>query len=181
MRDIVLLHCCCAPCSCAVIEVLKRNAIDVHLYFFNPNIHPEEEYVRRKQELLRYAKGRGVCCIDADYDPSDWVMAVKGFENEPECGKRCEACIAMRLYDTARYASLHGYSVFATTLAMSSRKRLDQIEAAGCKAVQAFPKTSFLHHCWRRGGTVQERSKIMEEQQMYRQNYCGCFYSQKKI
>jgi epoxyqueuosine reductase len=179
MRDVLLLHCCCAVCSCAVIETLKRNAIDIHLFFFNPNIHPEEEYLRRKQELLKYASFRRVPCIDADYVPLDWFSVVKGFENEPERGKRCELCIAMRLYKTAQYASVNEYELFATTLAMSSQKRTDQIAEAGRRAAAAFPGTSFLDYPWRRGGSVQEMSKIVQEQQMYRQNYCGCLYSKK--
>ncbi len=179
MRDILLLHCCCAPCSCAVIETLKRNAIDVHLFFYNPNIHPQEEYLRRKRELVRYSIYRGVHFIDADYIPEDWFAVVTGFEQEPERGKRCELCIAMRLHKTAQYAALQGYSVFATTLAMSSQKRMDMVAEAGQNAAVAFPMTSFLDYPWRRGGSVQEGSKIVHEQQMYRQNYCGCLYSKK--
>jgi epoxyqueuosine reductase len=179
MRDILLLHCCCAPCSCAVIATLKRNAIDVHLFFFNPNIYPEEEYLRRKQELGRYALYSGVQCIDADYIPENWFSAVSGYENEPECGKRCELCIRMRLLKTAQYAQTHGYEVFATTLGMSPLKGSGQISEAGLRAVAAFPKTSFLDYPWRKGGSLQEMTQIVRELQIYRQNYCGCLYSKK--
>lgn len=177
MRNILLLHCCCAPCSCAIIETLQRNAIDVHLFFYNPNIYPQDEYVRRKQELIQYAQYRRVHSIDTDYHPEEWLTAVQGFDNEPERGQRCALCIAMRLRKTAEYASVHGYCVFATTLAISSHKSLDHIERAGRAAVVAFPDTSFLDYPWRRGDLLQERSKIVKEQQMYRQNYCGCLFS----
>jgi epoxyqueuosine reductase len=179
MRDVLLLHCCCAPCSCAVIETLKRSAIAVHLFFYNPNIHPEEEYFRRKQELIRYAQFREIQCIDTDYVPGEWFEAVNGFEKEPECGRRCGLCFELRLRKTAQYAALHGYGLFATTLAMSSQKRMDQITAAGRAAAASFPESSFLDYPWRRGGSVQEMSKIVTDQQMYRQNYCGCLYSKK--
>lgn len=85
----------------------------------------------------------------------------------------------MRLYKTAQYAASSGYELFATTLAMSSQKRMDQIAEAGRRAAAAFPGTSFLDYPWRRGGSVQEMSKIVQEHQMYRQNYCGCLYSKK--
>jgi epoxyqueuosine reductase len=181
MKDILLLHCCCAPCCCAIVESLLEHDIPVHLYFFNPNIHPAEEYERRKTELIRYAAVRGVFCIDADYDPREWFLHVQGLENEPERGRRCEACISMRLNKTALYASLHGYAVFSTSLSMSSQKNMDQVSSSGLKASQAFPGASFLNQCWRRGGLVQKQAAIIKAHQMYRQTYCGCVFSRRTV
>ena len=116
----VLLHTCCAPCSSAIIECMLQHDIRPTIYYCNPNIYPLEEYNIRKNECTRYAQSLGLDIVDADYDHGAWLACVKGLEQEPERGGRCLKCFKMRLRDTARYASEHGFSVITTTLGAQS-------------------------------------------------------------
>ena len=127
----VLLHTCCAPCSSAIIEALLRNGITPVIYYCNPNIYPQEEYEIRKNECTRYAESLGVEIVDADYDHDNWLVQMKGLENEPERGGRCLKCFKLRLLRTAEYARQRGIKVITTTLASSRWKSLDQINEAG--------------------------------------------------
>ena len=92
----LLLHSCCAPCSGEVMEALLASDIDFSIFFYNPNIHPVQEYEIRKQENVVFAKQHGIPFIDADYDKDNWFARVKGMEWEPERGKRCTTCFDMR-------------------------------------------------------------------------------------
>lgn len=127
----VLLHTCCAPCSSAIIEALLRNGITPVIYYCNPNIYPQEEYEIRKNECTRYAESLGLEIVDADYDHDNWLVQMKGLENEPERGGRCLKCFKLRLLRTAEYARQRGIKVITTTLASSRWKSLDQINEAG--------------------------------------------------
>ena len=95
----ILLHTCCAPCSSAIIECLLQNGITPVIYYCNPNIYPQEEYLIRKNECSRYAQSLGLEIVDADYDHDVWLQKMKGMENEPERGVRCLNCFKMRLLD----------------------------------------------------------------------------------
>ena len=127
----VLLHTCCAPCSSAIIEALLLNGITPVIYYCNPNIYPQEEYEIRKNECTRYAESLGLEIVDADYDHDNWLVQMKGLENEPERGGRCLKCFKLRLLRTAEYARQRGIKVITTTLASSRWKSLDQINEAG--------------------------------------------------
>ena len=127
----VLLHTCCAPCSCAIIEAMMQNGITPVIYYCNPNIYPQEEYEIRKNECTRYAQALGLEIVDADYDHENWLQQMAGLENEPERGGRCLKCFKLRLFRTARYAAQRGIKVITTTLASSRWKSLDQINEAG--------------------------------------------------
>ena len=134
----VLLHTCCAPCSSAIIEAMMKNGITPVIYYCNPNIYPVEEYEIRKNECKRYAEALGLEIVDADYDHDNWLLQMKGLEDEPERGGRCLKCFKFRLLRTAEYARDHGIKVITTTLASSRWKSLDQINEAGfwaCNAV----------------------------------------------
>lgn len=173
----LLLHTCCAPCSAAIIEWLLQHDIRVTLFFFNPNIHPQEEYEIRKRECIRYAESQGVPFIDGDYEHAQWLEQVRGLENEPERGKRCLECFRIRLLATARKASEAGFDRIATTLASSRWKRLEQINAAGAWAVSSFPGITFWDKNWRRDGLSERRNILLREHGFYNQNYCGCEFS----
>lgn len=149
------------------------------IYYCNPNIYPEEEYNIRKNECTRYAQSLGLEIIDADYDHGAWLCQMAGLENEPERGGRCLRCFKMRLADTARYASAHGFSVITTTLASSRWKSLAQIEQAGHYAESLYPDVTFWAHNWRKGGLQERRSAIIREYGFYNQLYCGCEFSRR--
>src|ERR1700753_4245947 len=110
----VLLHSCCAPCSGEVMEAMSASGNDYTIYFYNPNIHPREEYELRKQENIRFAEKEGVPFVDADYDTDNWFTRVKGLEWEPERGARCTACFDTRFERTALFAAENGFRVFTS-------------------------------------------------------------------
>ena len=155
-EDRVLLHSCCAPCSSAIIECLLANGIRPTVFYCNPN-------------------------IDADYDYTHWRNRMLGLENEPERGSRCLKCFTLRLTETARYASEHGFSVFITTLASSRWKSLDQINEAGKRAAALYPGTIFWEQNWRKGGLQDRRNQLLKEYDFYNQLYCGCEFSRKRL
>ena len=175
----ILLHTCCAPCSSAIVECLLANGVHPTLYYYNPNIFPDQEYEKRKAECIRHAQMSGLSFVDVDYDHAQWLEAMKGLEGEPERGARCLQCFKLRLTAAASYASGNGFKVFATTLASSRWKDLMQIEAAGESAAALFPNLVFWAHNWRRGGLQKRRDELIHAYNFYNQSYCGCEFSMK--
>ena len=178
----VLLHCCCAPCSSAIIEWMLAHDVRPTLYYFNPNIFPEEEYLIRKNECTRYAASLDLDIIDDDYDHEAWRCQVKGMEMEPERGARCLQCFKMRLLHAARKAVELGFEVFTTTLASSRWKSLTQINEAGHWAAKKVSEETgktvrFDDRNWRKGGLQQRRNELLKENGFYNQLYCGCEFS----
>lgn len=185
----VLLHACCAPCSSAIVEWLLNNGIRPTIFYFNPNIWPREEYEIRKNESKRHAERLGIQWIDGDYDHQAWRTDVCGLENQPERGLRCEQCFTLRLTETAKKAQELGFKFFATTLASSRWKSLEQIERAGRIAQESVkskgnlspltshPSPLFWAQNWRKGGLQERRNQLLKENQFYNQQYCGCEFS----
>ena len=178
----VLLHCCCAPCSSAIIEWMLAHDVRPTLFYCNPNIYPEEEYLIRKNECTRYAASLGLDIIDEDYDHESWRCAIRGLEQEPERGARCLECFRLRLLHTARKAAELGFETFTTTLASSRWKSLDQINEAGHWAAQHVTaetghEVRFDDRNWRKGGLQQRRNELLRQNGFYNQLYCGCEFS----
>ncbi|MDR1380366.1 MAG: epoxyqueuosine reductase QueH [Tannerella sp.] len=173
----ILLHACCAPCSTAIVECLLENNIRPTLFYYNPNIFPDREYEKRKAECLRHARMLGLDFIDADYDHDKWLGEVRGLEGEPERGARCLKCFRVRLTAAASYADSRGFRVFATTLATSRWKSLEQISEAGAYAAAHFPGLTFLAQNWRGGGLSERRNELVRLYDFYNQQYCGCEFS----
>ena len=186
----VLLHACCAPCSSAIVEWLLAHDIRPTIFYYNPNIFPREEYEIRKNESKRHADALGIEWIDGDYNHEEWLFYVKGLENEPERGKRCAECFYHRLFATARKAQELDFTYFATTLASSRWKNLEQVNAAGLKAeemVNKYPSDSIVHEPvhfwaqnWRKGGLQERRNELLKEYNFYNQLFCGCEFSHPK-
>ena len=185
--DRVLLHACCAPCSSAIVEWLVQHDVRPTIYYYNPNIWPREEYEIRKQESKRHAESLGLEWIDGDYDHDAWLEGVCGLEGEPERGRRCEQCFILRLTATARKAVELDIPYFATTLASSRWKSLDQIKRAGLMAEQVanVQRSTFNVQCkfwpqnWRKGGLQERRNQLLKEYNFYNQQYCGCEFSMR--
>lgn len=173
----VLLHACCAPCSSAIVEWLVQHAITPTIFYYNPNIYPLAEYETRKQESQRHAAALGIRWIDGDYRHDRWLSDVCGLEAEPERGGRCQLCFTLRLMATARKAKELDFRYFATTLASSRWKRLDQIERAGLAAEQAVGGVTFWAQNWRKGGLQERRNELLKAYGFYNQQYCGCEFS----
>ena len=179
--DRVLLHACCAPCSSAIVEWLVKHDVRPTIYYYNPNIWPIEEYKIRKQESKRHAESLGLEWIDGDYDHDAWLEGVCGLESEPERGRRCEQCFTLRLTATARKAVELGIPYFATTLASSRWKSLDQINRAGLIAEQTVNvQCRFWPQNWRKGGLQERRNQLLKEYNFYNQQYCGCEFSMRQ-
>ena len=173
----VLLHSCCAPCSGDLMETLQASGVDLTIFFYNPNIHPKEEYEIRKQENIRFAQKMKIPFIDADYDRDNWFTRVKGLEMEPERGKRCSACFDIRFERTALFAFENHFKVFSSSLGISRWKDMDQINHSGIKAAGRYPDLVYWTYNWRKEGGSQRMYEIAKREQFYQQEYCGCVYS----
>ena len=177
----VLLHACCAPCSSAIVEWMLANGVRPTLFYYNPNIWPREEYEIRKNESKRHAEGLGIRWIDGDYDHEGWRQDICGLEDQPERGSRCEQCFKLRLTAAAKKAKELGIKHFATTLASSRWKSLEQIERAGLYAETAVghkgAEVRFWAQNWRKGGLQERRNQLLKEYGFYNQQYCGCEFS----
>ena len=173
----LLLHSCCAPCAGEIMEAVAASDIDTTIYFYNPNIHPKEEYEIRKDENIRFAEKLGFDFIDADYDKDNWFERIKGLENEPERGKRCTVCFDMRFERTALYAHENNFKIFATTLGISRWKDLEQINNSGLKAAKRYNSLGFWDFNWRKQGGSSRMLEISKKEKFYKQEYCGCVYS----
>jgi len=179
--DSILLHVCCAPCSCEIIEGIIETKLNLTVFFYNPNIHPQKEYDIRKNEVIRFCKSRNITFIDADYDTDNWFACVKGLEKEPEKGKRCTKCFEMRMVKTAKYANENGFNFIATSLSISRYKDQSQVHKAGFKSVEVFDDLTFWDYNWRKKGGSDRGAYIAKKENFYRQKYCGCVYSLKNM
>lgn len=175
--DKLLLHSCCAPCSGEVMEALMASDINFSIFFYNPNIHPVQEYEIRKQENITFAEQHNIPFIDADYDKDNWFERVKGLEMEPERGKRCTACFDMRFERTALYAAEHDFPVISSSLGISRWKDMNQINDAGLRAASRYPGLIYWTYNWRKDGGAARMYEIAKRENFYQQEYCGCVYS----
>ena len=175
--DRILLHSCCAPCAGEVIEAIKASGIEQTVFFYNPNIHPAEEYQLRKDENKRFCDKLSIPFIDADYDTDNWFARVKGLENEPERGERCTVCFDMRFERAALYAFEHDFKVISSTLGISRWKNMAQINDCGVRAANRYPQVSYWTYNWRKKGGSQRMIELSKQEAFYQQEYCGCVYS----
>jgi len=173
----LLLHSCCAPCAGEVMEAVAASDIDTTVYFYNPNIHPIEEYELRKEENKRYCEALNFKFIDADYDKDNWFDRIKGLEDEPERGERCTKCFDMRFERSALFAHENNFSLFATTLGISRWKDLDQVNNSGLRAANRYDHLVFWDFNWRKQGGSSRMIEISKREEFYQQEYCGCVYS----
>ncbi len=173
----LLLHSCCAPCSGEVMEALLASGIDYTIFFYNPNIHPIQEYELRKNENVRFAEKHNVPFVDADYDKDNWFARAKGMEMEPERGIRCTMCFDMRFERTALYAHENNFDVMTTSLGISRWKNMEQINDSGIRAVAPYPNLVYWTFNWRKKGGSARMLEISKREQFYQQEYCGCVYS----
>tara|TARA_B100001179_G_C18556668_1_gene388597 strand:+ start:498 stop:1169 length:672 start_codon:yes stop_codon:yes gene_type:complete len=176
-KNHLLLHSCCAPCSGEIIQRLIDSKIKFSIFFYNPNIHPLEEYEIRKKENKKFADKNNISFIDADYDTDNWFEQTKGMEWEPERGKRCTACFEMRFFKTAQYAHQHHFDIFSSTLGISRWKNMEQINQAGEWAAEKMPNLEYWTINWRKNNGSQRMLTISKDENFYKQEYCGCVYS----
>lgn len=171
----VLLHSCCGPCSTACIERLRDYA-DITIIYYNPNIEPEEEYIKRKNEQIRLLKELGINYIDADYDNDNFRKLTKHLKDELEGGKRCSVCFGLRLKYTALKAKENNYDYFATTLTVSPHKNSQIINKIGIQIGKNYGIKYLVADFKKRDG-YKRSIELASIYNLYRQNYCGCLYS----
>lgn len=174
----LLLHSCCAPCSSACLERLK-DVFDVTVLYYNPNIEDVAEYEKRKAEQIRLLTQTGWGkFLDCDHAPEAFRTIAEGLENEPERGKRCYLCYALRLEKTARFAKERGFLYFSTTLSVSPYKNVDWLNELGEKYAKLYG-VSFLPCDFKKRGGYHRSIELSAQYGLYRQNYCGCRYSRR--
>ena len=171
----MLVHICCAPDALYVMNLLNEE-YDVAGFFYNPNIHPEEEYVLRLEEVRKVAQILDFKLIEADYDKENWLSITQKFKDEPEKGLRCDVCYAMRLDKTARQASELGFEIFTTVMSLSPLKKAGALNKMGRMFANRY-KIDFLEADFKKKDGFKKSVEMSKQHQLYRQNYCGCVYS----
>ena len=177
----LLLHSCCAPCSSYVISYLS-NYFNITVFYYNPNIYPRDEYEKRKAEQIRfineYKTKNPVSFLDCEYNADEFFEAAKGLENEPERGARCEKCFLLRLSKTAKAAENGNFDYFATTLTVSPYKNAELINRIG-SSIPCHSK--YLPSDFKKREGYKKSIMLSEVYGLYRQNFCGCVYSNENI
>ena len=178
----VLMHCCCAPCSSYVLEYLSKY-FEITLFFYNPNITDEDEFNKRKEELIRLNKEivplNAVDIIIGEYEPDKFMNISKGLEDLPEGSNRCFKCYEMRLRKTAELAKEKQFDYFCTTLSISPYKNADKLNSIGELLSQEY-NIPYLYSDFKKNNGYKRSIELSKKYQLYRQNYCGCIYSKKQ-
>lgn len=176
---VLFLHACCAPCSSYVLETLSRY-FKIRLFFYNPNIFPEEEYLYRLSEVKRLISElplqSSVEVIDGEYCPQRFNELAKGLENEPERGKRCRRCIGLRLDETIKRAVAENADFVTTTLSISPHKDAEFINEKGVQLCEKYGAVWLYSDFKKKGGYLRSIA-LSKEYNLYRQDFCGCVYS----
>ena len=171
----IVLHICCGVCAAGVVERLTLEGHQVFGLFYNPNIHPLEEYNRRLEVTHKVAKEFGFPLEVAAYAPEDWFKETNSLANEPEGGKRCEVCFRMRLKSTCLYMENCGGDAFTTTLTISSHKSAAMINKIG----REINEKKFLARDFKKQKGFERSMEMAKKWSLYRQDYCGCIYSNR--
>ncbi|HLC63993.1 MAG TPA: epoxyqueuosine reductase QueH [Patescibacteria group bacterium] len=174
----LLLHVCCGPCAIYVAKKLSES-YQVTLFFYNPNIWPEAEYWKRFNEVEKWSLKEGFELIEGRFNQENWFEAVKGLEAEPEAGARCPVCFNFRLAEAARYAADNGFEVLASTLTIGRNKKAEVINPIGKLLAEKY-HLEFIEADWKKKGGQEEACRLAKEEDLYRQNYCGCKFSIRK-
>ena len=178
IKPTLLLHACCAPCSSAVLELLSE-VFDITLFFYNPNISPESEFIFRLDELKRLVNEMNLKDIDIiapEYDNSEFETIAKGMEDIPEGGARCEKCYRLRLSKSVSYAKEKGFDYVTTTLSISPYKNAQWLNEIGLELAEQYG-VKYLLSDFKKGDGYKRSCVLSNEYNLYRQNYCGCVYS----
>lgn len=178
----LLLHSCCAPCSSYVLECLSQY-FAITVVYYNPNISPREEYVKRVKEQRKLIEqlpaAHPIAFIAGDYEPERFYEEAKGLEKEPEGGKRCFRCFRLRLSEAARMAKAGGYDYFTTTLTISPLKNAETLNEIG-KELAGVYQVAYLPSDFKKKNGYQRSVALSGEYGLYRQNYCGCVFSRQE-
>lgn len=179
----LLIHSCCAPCSSYVLEYLS-NYFHITILYYNPNIFPKTEYEYRilEQERLIHSMSflNPVKFISSEYTPDDFYSIARGLEEEEEGGERCIKCYRLRLEYAAKAAKQMGFDYFTTTLSISPLKNADKLNEIGLEMSKKYG-ISYLVSDFKKKNGYQRSVELSKKYKLYRQNYCGCVYSAKRL
>ena len=198
IKPTLLLHACCGPCSSYVIEYLAQ-IFDITIYYYNPNIHPKEEYFRRLEELKKFlerfpqATQNSVKLVEDSYNPEEYFEATNvrqevELQSEPEKGERCRRCYLFRMKRAWEYACKNNFDWFTTTLSISPHKDSEKINTIGRELEEQKTNdssaitihTKFLLSDFKKKGGFLRSTQLSEEYGLWRQDYCGCVFSMRK-
>lgn len=175
----LFLHSCCAPCSSYVLEYLSQY-FRITVFYYNPNIFPEEEFVKRIQEqkylIEKLPTKYPVTFVAGDYDSELFYEMAKGMENVPEGGERCFACYELRLRKSAELAKAGEYDYFTTTLSISPLKNAGKLNEIGERLAEEYG-VGYLNSDFKKKNGYRRSTELSREYGLYRQDYCGCIYS----
>ncbi len=178
-RPRLLIHICCGVCSVYPLRYL-REYFDITIFFSNSNIYPYEEFERRLDALktyLRILNDDQIKLIVDRYDNTSYMEKLSVLKDEPEGGRRCRMCYAMRMEETFRYASSHGYEYCTTVMSISNRKNADWLNEIGEELGKKYPGTTYLYADFKKGDGIIMNDRLNKELGLYHQDYCGCIYS----
>lgn len=178
----LLLHSCCAPCSSYVLEYLT-NLFAVTVFYYNPNIYPDIEYQKRVQEQKEFIRALPVLnkveFIEGDFDPKVFYDCVNGYETQPEGGERCFLCYRLRMEAAARLASQLKMDYFCTTLSISPLKNSGKINEIGASLADQYG-VLWLPSDFKKKEGYKRSTELSKKYDLYRQDYCGCIFSQNR-
>ena len=178
----LLLHSCCAPCSSYVLEYLSKY-FRITVFYYNPNIYPEEEFFKRCDEQKRLISQmpveNKVEFLEIGYDDKEFYNAVRGVEHIKEGGERCFRCYRLRLEMTARLAAEKNFDYFTTTLSISPYKNAQKLNEISAELGESYGVKSLPADFKKREG-YKRSIQLSADYGLYRQDYCGCVFSQQE-
>jgi len=191
MAPSLFLHACCAPCSSYCLEYLAQY-FRITVFYYNPNISPEEEYKKRVEELYSLVARQEelflmfkdtyypIQMVVGKYDPECFYKMAEGMEDIPEGGERCFACYELRLREAALEASTRGFDYFTTTLSISPHKNAEKLNEIGERLAREY-SVAYLPSDFKKKNGYRRSCELSEQFGLYRQNYCGCIYSKQEM
>ncbi|MDS0525095.1 epoxyqueuosine reductase QueH [Clostridium sp. SHJSY1] len=178
----LLLHSCCAPCSSYVLEYLS-NYFKITVFFYNPNIYPEKEYLRRVEEQKKFISSlntkHDINFIIGKYDTESFYNMSKGLENVKEGGERCFKCYELRLNEAAAICKKENFDYYTTTLTISPHKNAKKLNEIGWKLAEIH-ETKYLFSDFKKKNGYKRSIELSKEYNLYRQDYCGCVFSKRE-
>jgi len=171
----VVLHICCGVCAAGAAETLAGEGHEIIGFFYNPNIHPAEEYQKRLAVTRKIAEKLNFSLEEGPYIPEEWYNLTNALKEEPEGGRRCPVCYRLRLEKTYDYMTACGADAFTTTLTISPHKSAQIINSIGLE----IGGQKFLVRDFKKKDGFKRAVQLAKKWELYRQDYCGCIYSMR--
>lgn len=181
-KPTLLMHTCCAVCACYPALYLSKY-FSLTLYFNNDNIYPYSEYQRRYDELVKLINeynlnnNTDIKIIKTDYDGINYLEKLKPLADEPEKGKRCILCYSIRMKQAMDYAIKNHFDYFTTVMTISRQKSSEALNKIGEKLTSETNQIKYFYSDFKKDSGLEKGNKLANEHNLYRQQYCGCYYS----